>query len=392
MKIVYATEAFPKSYSKSIFLAGPTPRSPEVKSWRPEALRVLEASGYDGVVFVPETLEGGNSPNYPEQITWESEGLNRADCILFWVPRDLETLPGFTTNVEYGEWFASGKIVLGIPPKAEKKRYLQLKGAWNLVPQVSTLENTIKAALEMIGEGALRSGGECQIPLYIWRTLSFQAWYDAQKKAGNRLDGAKVVWTFRVGPRKEVVFFWALHVDVFITSESRHKTNEVVLSRPDISTVVMCRRGKTLEDSTVVLIREFRSPASNSDCFVWEVAGGSSFKETGDHLALAAKEVSEETGLVIDPSRIKVHSTRQMVSTLSAHKAHVFCVEITEDELELLRKQVGIAHGVVADTERTYVEIRTVKEILEGDLVDWSMIGMILSVLVSEFNKMKEAL
>lgn len=384
MKIVYATEAFPESYTKSIFLAGPTPRTPEVKSWRTEALRLLEASGYDGVVFVPEPRDGDWALSYDQQVDWEDAALNQADCIIFWVPRDLKTMPAFTTNHEHGEWFKSGKVVLGAPVNAPKMPYLQHKAFQQFEPQASTLENTVKAALEMIGEGALRNGGECQVPLHIWRTPSFQAWYQAQKKVGNRLDGAKVVWTFRVGPKMEVVFFWALHVDIFIASENRHKTNEVVLSRPDISTVVMYRRSKKIEDSTIVLIREFRSPASNSDCFVWEVAGGSSFKETGDHLALAAKEVSEETGLIIEPSRIKVHSARQMVSTLSAHKAHVFFVEITEEELDLLRKQAGVAHGVVADTERTYVEIQTVKEILENDLVDWSMLGMILSLLISK--------
>lgn len=386
MKIVYATEDFPVSYTKSIFLAGPTPRSSEVKSWRPEALRLLKASGYDGVVFVPETLEGGNSPNYPDQISWENEGLNRADCILFWVPRDLLTMPAFTTNHEHGEWFKSGKVVLGAPVNAPKMPYLQHKAFQQFEPQASTLENTIKAALEMIGEGALRNGGECQVPLYIWRTSSFQAWYDAQKKAGNRLDGAKVVWTFRVGPKKEVVFFWALHVNIYIASENRYKNNEVVISRPDIYTMVMYRQGRTLMDSTVVLVREFRSPATTADGFIWESPSGSSEQDL-DPLELVAREVQEETGLKIDKSRIIIHSSRQMPSTLSAHKAHVFFVEITEEELDLLRKQAGIAHGAVADTERTYVEIRTVKEILENDLVDWSMLGMILSVLVSEHNQ-----
>jgi len=383
MKIVYATEDFPVSYTKSIFLAGPTPRSSEVKSWRPEALRLLEGNGYDGVVFVPEPRDGNWALSYDQQVDWEDAALNQADCILFWVPRDLKTMPAFTTNHEHGEWFKSGKVVLGAPVNAPKMPYLQHKAFQQFEPQASTLENTVKAALEMIGEGALRNGGECQVPLYIWRTSSFQAWYSAQKKAGNRLDGAKVVWTFRVGPKKEVVFFWALHVNIYIASENRYKNNEVVISRPDIYTMVMYRQGRTLMDSTVVLVREFRSPATTVDGFIWESPSGSCEQDL-DPLELVAREVQEETGLKIDKSRIIIHSSRQMPSTLSAHKAHVFFVEITEKELDLLREQAGIAHGVVADTERTYVEIRTIREILESDLVDWSMLGMILSVLVSE--------
>jgi hypothetical protein len=38
----------------SIFLAGPTPRSPHVSSWRPEALDLLRGLGFAGAVLVPE--------------------------------------------------------------------------------------------------------------------------------------------------------------------------------------------------------------------------------------------------------------------------------------------------------------------------------------------------
>jgi hypothetical protein len=56
--VVYALEEPPAIFAKSIFLAGPTPRRPEVASWRPDALRILQEAGYDGVVFVPEDRSG----------------------------------------------------------------------------------------------------------------------------------------------------------------------------------------------------------------------------------------------------------------------------------------------------------------------------------------------
>jgi hypothetical protein len=261
MKLVYALEALPESFGKAIFLAGPTPRTEELPSWRLAALKMLEQRGYDGVVFIPEFRDGQFSPSYFNQIEWEDEALNKADCILFWVPRDLECLPGFTTNHEHGEWFKSGKIVFGAPAEAPKTRYLRHKAQKALVPCSCTLEETVDNTLKMIGEGAQRAGGECQVPLCIWRTESFQAWYQSQVKAGNRLDGARVEWTFRMGPDRKFVFFWILRVDVYITKEGRHKTNEVVLSRPDIATIMLYRRATELEDSQVVLIREFRSPA-----------------------------------------------------------------------------------------------------------------------------------
>jgi len=51
MEVVYAPEAPPSQFTKSIFLAGPSPRDPAQPNWRPEALAALEAMGYDGVVL-----------------------------------------------------------------------------------------------------------------------------------------------------------------------------------------------------------------------------------------------------------------------------------------------------------------------------------------------------
>src|SRR3989338_6807118 len=118
MQIVYTGEEFPQSWKKSIFLAGPMPRSRKVKSWRPEAIRILEKLGYDGVVFYPEDRDGGWRQDYTAQANWEHAGLDAADCILFWVPRQLKTMPAFTTNIELGLYAKSGRIVLGAPKDA----------------------------------------------------------------------------------------------------------------------------------------------------------------------------------------------------------------------------------------------------------------------------------
>jgi len=380
MQVVYTGENAPKSYGQSIFLAGPTPRSADVLSWRPRALEILKEKGYGGVVFVPEWRDGQRT-DYVGQVEWEDKYLNMADCIIFWVPREMKTMPALTTNTEWGVWQDSGKVVWGSPKEAEKVSY-HLHYAHKLkVPVSDSLENTISDALKFIGDGISRTDGEREVPLYIWKTPHFQEWYLAQKKAGNRLDGARVVWTFRVGPEKRFVFFWALHVKVFIADENRHKTNEVVLSRPDIAMIVMYKREATIQETVIVLIREFRSPAATVDGYVWEIPGGSSFKPKGNPIELAAAECKEETGISIDPSRINRHNCRQMVATLSAHKAHLFSVELTAEEIESLKKQKGVAHGVIEDTERTYVEIMTLGEILRENKVDWSMLGMILSVV-----------
>lgn len=381
MQVVYVGQEPPNSFAKSIFLAGPTPRDKNVPSWRPEAIRLLRASGYDGVVFVPESSDSTWRTNYDDQIAWEEKYLHMADCILFWVPREMKTMPALTTNVEWGVWYDSGKVVFGAPESAEKVRYLQHYASKEFVATSTNLADTVAHAMAYVGKGAVRVAGEREVPLMVWNTGSFQQWYKNLLRAGNCLHAARVVWTFRVGPKKQFAFFWALHVDIFITSEGRHKTNEVVVARPDIATIVMYRRQPVLLDSEIILVREFRSIASNESGFVWEVPGGSTFKGVVDPKVLAADECNEEVGIVIDPDRIVQHEARQLTATLSAHRAHLFSVEIGDAEVEQLRLQKGQVHGVVEDTERTYTEVVTLREIMEKQLVDWSMLGMILSVL-----------
>jgi hypothetical protein len=67
MQIVYTGEEMPQSFTKSIFLAGPTSRNKEVPSWRPDALQLLDDMGFDGVVFLPEDRNGEVHLDYDDQ-------------------------------------------------------------------------------------------------------------------------------------------------------------------------------------------------------------------------------------------------------------------------------------------------------------------------------------
>ena len=90
MHIVFAGEDAPQSYDKSIFLVGPTPRSKEVKSWRPAMIEALRLAGYDGEVFSPEHKDGIWQNSYDDQVEWEKKHLEMADIILAWVPRSCK--------------------------------------------------------------------------------------------------------------------------------------------------------------------------------------------------------------------------------------------------------------------------------------------------------------
>lgn len=144
MKIKYALEGL----EKSIFLAGPTPRSADVKSWRPEALRLLEIYGFNGTVLVPETRDGEWRHNYDNQIKWEWAGLNQASTIVFWCPRDLVDMPAFTTNVEFGMFAMSSKVVYGRPDDAPKMKYLDALAERHGIEIHRTLSATLGAAID----------------------------------------------------------------------------------------------------------------------------------------------------------------------------------------------------------------------------------------------------
>lgn len=147
------------SYKPSIFLAGPTLRNDYFEnSWRKDAVRILEEKGFDGNVYIPESETGDYSAinlddkGYPE---WEWARLEspHTQVILFWVPRDLDTLPGFTTNVEFGRYITlcPEKVVLGYPKSAPKNTYLgQLYDRFNKDGVCYTLEETIDKALERL--------------------------------------------------------------------------------------------------------------------------------------------------------------------------------------------------------------------------------------------------
>jgi hypothetical protein len=136
---------------RSIFLAGPTPRSAEIRSWRPEALDLLGELGFAGTVLIPERQDWTIKFNYADQVEWEYAGLEGCSIIAFWVPRQMATLPGLTTNVEFGRYVDSGRCVYGRPENAPHTSYLDwlYKKMTGNSPQ-SALRETLAEAVARI--------------------------------------------------------------------------------------------------------------------------------------------------------------------------------------------------------------------------------------------------
>ena len=141
---------------KSIFLAGPTPRDKNTISWRNEAIKILEKLGFDGIVYVPEYSTWKPKADYVDQAMWERDGLSNATIIVFWIPRHLPNMSAFTTNVEFGYWLHSGKIIYGRPNEAEKIKYLDwlYKLDYNEEP-VDSLEELLKICVNKINNNKI---------------------------------------------------------------------------------------------------------------------------------------------------------------------------------------------------------------------------------------------
>lgn len=153
IRIVWAREPLPDDVP-SLFLAGPTPRADGPASWRQAALDLLVEMGpaYGPLaVFVPESRGGLRAAHYDDQFAWETAARAAATVIMFWIPRDLATLPGFTTNVEFGHDVTTGRVVLGCPPDCpnpERNRYLIALARHYDRPVRDTLRATLACALD----------------------------------------------------------------------------------------------------------------------------------------------------------------------------------------------------------------------------------------------------
>jgi len=261
-EVIYATEAFPVRTSKSVFLAGPTPRSPPSDHpqtgtqttsvakntsgdkygihWRKEALDVFQELGFTGTIFIPEPRSGhwGKGPDgYMHQVEWEEEGLNRADLIVFWIPRTPDEMPAFTTNDEWGYWKASGKSILGTPPNAFRVKYQEYYAEKYGVPTFHSLRDTLSAVVNILGQGVDREGPASFAPLFIWNSVSFQKWFRHFSANKNQeLVGLRVQYTVRQpnnsNNQLSRVTFWAIEVHYREKGKGDTVQKEIVLSHP----------------------------------------------------------------------------------------------------------------------------------------------------------------
>lgn len=401
MKLVFADDSLPTEVTKTIFLAGPNPRYKNgdvvLRTWRHDVLEELERIGYDGHVFIPmpigsfygETVSGAVA-DYDHQIEWEDAAMMRADVILMWVDR-TSTLRGMTTNIEFGRYLDSGRLIYGRPENADGCRYLDEQIKKRRKEAYSTITAIVKEADWRLRDGAERSGGEVLVPLVIWNSKQFQDWYThmfSGDSQGNELRGFDIKTILCFSSRRSKVtderslFGFAAHVNIWVAREQREKSNEWIFSRTATSYVVPYYVNKESGHREYILVREFRSPANNEAGYVYELPGGSAPDETLNPLENAKQELFEETGIEIeDISRFEIVGNRQTFSTFSTNRIFTTKIELTEKEFLAAKKRADDKVQLGADDgERINLFIVKDVDLLNSDSehpVDWSTLGMI---------------
>lgn len=223
-----------------------------------------------------------------------------------------------------------------------------------------------------------REGGEVYVPAYIWETAQFQSWYKDLLKSGNRLEKANVLYYFTTP--SGFVFSYMMHVSIWVELENRFKSNEIIVSRRNVSNVI------AYTDDKIVLIKEFRSPVSNSEGFIYELPGGSSFDDAIDPLENARTEFFEEAGFYVkDKTRFRHVADRQLAATVVTHKANLYAIKLTNEEIEKIeelgREKEENTLNIRDNDEHTYTVVINREDLFKLP-VDFSTIGMIYSAIL----------
>lgn len=151
MNIVYTGEKIDEN-KKTCFLAGPTPRDKNIPSWRGEAIRMFCDFGYFDVLYVPELRSKSyyDADTGIDEMKWDQEMLEKADIVMFWIPRDDDML-GLSTNIEFGYLLDKGNIVYGRPNTAMRCEFLDFLYKEKLGKSYcETLEDTVKETINVL--------------------------------------------------------------------------------------------------------------------------------------------------------------------------------------------------------------------------------------------------
>lgn len=145
-----------------VFLAGPIKGAPH---WQKEAIEWFAEHAPAISVASPRRLDRLGQFDYAAQVDWETHYRRRAaaqGAILFWLPREAESVPGRayaqTTRFELAEWKVRHerdgvRVAIGIEEGFSGARYIRHRFVQDCpeVPLVSSLADVCAAAAALAG-------------------------------------------------------------------------------------------------------------------------------------------------------------------------------------------------------------------------------------------------
>lgn len=215
---------------------------------------------------------------------------------------------------------------------------------------------------------------------YLSNIKHFSNWNVAMTSAGHTIEKIELEHVVFVGEKKYPLFI-LFKPSISIKDEKRVKSNEIVITRPSTyHTLVWCKSIQSEGQDRILLIKEFRSTAQNTKGFVYELPAGSAKSDFESERRTAVEELKEETGLTVNMNDLIFKGTSQQAPTVVAQQSTLYCVRISEQEMDNIVKETdGKTFGVVADTEVTHVCVTKVDDIMNPyhNWYGWELRGMI---------------
>ncbi len=150
MRDLYLEDRIPDPLGPSILLVGPTPNRPRDQGWRMEALNLIDATDVRVTVLCPEYFRTpAGKGSYEDQLDWEDEALASATVLLFFFPRETDSMLGLDATLYWGRYSRATpeRCVLGAPDWAVHTRLLARDCERYHISFASTLAVTVANAL-----------------------------------------------------------------------------------------------------------------------------------------------------------------------------------------------------------------------------------------------------
>lgn len=376
--IVHAGEPLPTKWNASVLLAAP---SSEPVSWHGEVLERLrqtwDSPGHEGrlAVLIPQPRDGG--PLSADHAGWAEQALAWADEIIAEESTEAGTPPRLTSAVSADPRDTSGRLTVfrtGVSP-ADDQDVL----SWarqHAVPVAASGVEAVQMAVQRIGRGRQRTGGERAVPLLVAVSDAYFHWSSRLIEARASLAWARVEWLHRDENSEIRTPWWVLRAQ--IRHADHQITEELVVAHASCISVVAYHPRSPWTDTEVVLVPadthhpgRRASPYSSAKQALRLPTIAVPLRRGGDVLDRGWAALAEELGLVADRSRLRAFGHRDDSSLLAASRSLVG-LELTQEEIRALREhdETALPGGPV---------VCKVADLLAGrvSVCDWATVGLI---------------